>query len=325
MKLSIEPLSQNDFRWKSKKLGSSSVTIGGYGCLLTCHSMLLTYFGHIYLPDSLNDLYKEKGVYQDTNLINYWKIPSVFSDISCPSDGYLECPDTAAPLDIIDLYLNKGVPVIAKVDFDTSTTTVDSHFILIVGKDNDEYLINDPQTGECYYFSACKYAKYKDPAKDIYGLRIYTGPVSVEEDNYKVTYKGQTLATYETNPIDKIDELQKQVNSLKETVAEEVQNNATLQSALTQQEKDNADLVTQIRTANTDRDNALASFKEVKGLAKDILGIDPCTADQFRAVLGTLDDLRNENKRLTSELANNQSEFKFTRLFGKYYLAVKNG
>lgn len=63
------------------------------------------------------------------------------------------------------------MPVIALVDFDPKTQGVQGHFVLIIGKDGD-YLINDPMAnpGEgSYWFSA----RYGDPARGIYGLRLY--------------------------------------------------------------------------------------------------------------------------------------------------------
>jgi 5S rRNA maturation endonuclease (ribonuclease M5) len=287
MKLPIEPLSQNDVRWKLKKLGTSTSTIGGYGCNLVCHSMMLRYYKHEFIPDALNQLYIEKGVYQDQNLINFWAIPNVFPDIT--ADQFIQCPTDPAPLTLIDEYLNKNKPVILLVDFDMKTQGLQSHFVLAIGKDNNDYLVNDPWTGETYWFTS----KYGDPALNIYGLRLYSGPVVVQEEHYLVNYKGQTLATYEKNPIDIIDQLTKQVESLKETNAQEIQNNATLQSALTMQEKDNAQLSTDKRSAQLERDNTLAELKEAEGFAHDLLKMDDLSASEFREVSEALQGLKD--------------------------------
>jgi len=135
MKLSIDPLYQHDSTWKDKKLGTSGETIGSAGCNLCCHAMLLTYYKHLYNPDSLNELYKSSGVYQNGNLINFWKIPEVFSDIK--ADQFIQCPDVPAPLDLIDQYLNDKKPVIAMIDFLPATKEIDTHFILIIGRSED--------------------------------------------------------------------------------------------------------------------------------------------------------------------------------------------
>src|SRR3990167_11088243 len=46
-------LSQRNPNWSSDKLGSSSLTIGRYGCTTTCISMLSDYFGCFVMPDVL--------------------------------------------------------------------------------------------------------------------------------------------------------------------------------------------------------------------------------------------------------------------------------
>lgn len=318
MKLEIEPLSQKDSRWKSKKLGNSTSTIGSYGCLLTCHSMLLRYYGHDLLPDALNELYKQKGVF-DGDLINYWKVPLAFPDIQCPPDGFLQCPDVPAPLDVIDFYLDKKMPVIALVDFDKATQGVQGHFVLIIGKDND-YLINDPWSGETYYFSA----RYGEPAKGIYGLRLYQGPVVIEEDDYKVVYKGQTLASYERNPIDQIQELDKQLEAVRTNLAQEIQNGASLQAALTQQEMDNSELMARLRGVEKERDTVLAELRNLKENAKDILGIDECTPEAFRGLSRAFHGLRNEIEELSIENARLQEkvkrDFTYRKLVGNWFL-----
>jgi hypothetical protein len=322
MKLNIEPLYQMDPRWGTKKLGTSNSSISGYGCNLCCHSMLLKYYKHDYLPDSLNALYIEKGVYQDLNLINFWKIPEVFPDIT--ADQFIQCPTDPAPLDLIDEYLDKGKPVIALVDFDMKTQGLQSHFILIIGKDNGDYLINDPMgnVGDgSYWFKA----KYGDPTLNIYGLRLYSGPVVVQEEHYSVVYKGQTMAQYDKNPIDTIDSLTKEIGSVKESLSQEISANASLQASLSLQEKDNAQLIADKRSAETDRDNALAELKETHGLAHDILGMDDLGADAFRAVKKDYTTLQGQVSTLTKQLADAVTNFKVVRKFGKYFLGKYKG
>jgi len=63
-------LNQYDTRWKNEKLGSSSSTIGGYGCNLTCICEGLNRHGYSYTPKTLNDLFKSNGSYTSGNLIS---------------------------------------------------------------------------------------------------------------------------------------------------------------------------------------------------------------------------------------------------------------
>lgn len=49
----MDILSQLDERWSQKKIGASSLTIGRYGCTITCIAMLSTYFGCPMMPDEI--------------------------------------------------------------------------------------------------------------------------------------------------------------------------------------------------------------------------------------------------------------------------------
>jgi len=130
MKLNIKPVSQRNSRWGRKKLGSSSVTISNYGCLLTCHAMLLNYYGKDFTVDSLNEFYKSNGVFDQKNLINFWAAANCFDDIT--ADERVDCYNIPAPLEKIDKYLGEGKPAIALVDF-SPKAGIQTHFVLIIG------------------------------------------------------------------------------------------------------------------------------------------------------------------------------------------------
>lgn len=49
----MQYLSQSDPRWSSVKLGSSTLTMGRFGCTTTCLSMLSDYFECYQLPDKI--------------------------------------------------------------------------------------------------------------------------------------------------------------------------------------------------------------------------------------------------------------------------------
>jgi len=139
IKLPVIKLSQRDQRWASKKLGTSSVcTIGSDGCLLTCCSMVLHYFGHPVLPDSLNDqLVRVNGFYQGSRLV-WGKVSELYSDVQFDWQVFNEgeCADKPAPLDLIDRLLNEKIPVIVKVDFNPGGE-LNEHWVLIVGRSDE--------------------------------------------------------------------------------------------------------------------------------------------------------------------------------------------
>jgi hypothetical protein len=170
MKLAIQKVSQRGYQ---EKLGTSSVTIDQFGCYLACVTMCENYYGFKVDILTLNNLLKEKGVYYDRNLIDLFKIDKVNEFVK--GKDRIDCFLTPAPLDKIDLELNEGRPVIVQVDTNPNTPRPD-HFILIIGKTDDgHYLAYDPwfKDEDAIFFDA----RYGEPAKGIFGLRLITGPV----------------------------------------------------------------------------------------------------------------------------------------------------
>lgn len=254
MKLNILPLSQRDEKWKLKRLGTGTGTIGNYGCLLVCHAMMLTYYGHEFLPDVLNEVYKTKDVFDLGNQINFFAAANVFGDIT--ADEYYNCYDTPCDLSKIDAQLEKKQPVIALVDF-SPTAGVQTHFVLIIGKAEDgHYLINDPWTGETYFF----HAKYGEPARYIYGLRIYSGePKNGISDE------------------DKISDLNDSLKSCNQDLAKKAKEVAGLTVELETQERDNKDLATQLLESRNERDKKAWEIDQLKAkiktLAEEVKGL----------------------------------------------------
>lgn len=241
MKLQILPISQKDARWGLKRLGTGTVTISNYGCLLTCHSMMLTYFGHELLPDVLNEVYKSKGVFDQDTLINFWAAATCFDDIKVGE--YYNCYNDPCDLSKIDNQLNKKMPVIAMVDF-APTAGVQTHFVLIIGKTDDgHYIINDPWNGETYFFDA----KYGDPSKYIYGLRIYEG-----------------TPQNASSPEDEIADLSDKLKSCNVSLAEKALEANNLRDELMVQERDNEDLASQLTKARAERDTLSSEKKLVE-------------------------------------------------------------
>ena len=311
---------QKESAWKDKKLGTSTVTtIGSNGCLLSDIASVCCYHDKDTDPARLNDnLVKKNGFYQGNRLI-YGTISDIYPDITVDWTRYIDCPDTPAPLDVIYQTLNEGLIPLLKVDA-SPTAGLQEHWIKAIGYDDTtrEFLVFDPWDKAEYWFRA----KYGDPATKIFKIVVYKGPVVVEEEHYTVNYKGQVLATYETNPIDKISQLDKELQGCRENLAQEIQNNATLQASLTQQEKDNAELITARQAVEKERDNAKSELKEVQGWAKDILGIEPCVASNFRAVSRALQRLTDENNDLKEKLEQVEQKYKVLFRVGKYYICI---
>ena len=260
MKLLIEPLCQKNTRWARKKLGTSNVTISGYGCYLVCLSMLLKYYDHEQDPGVLNELFKSNEVYDKGNLIRGWAVNRVYNDIKY--DEHYECPDIPCNLGKIDAYLEKRMPVIAMIDF-SPIAGVQSHFVLIIGKENDSYLINDPWTGETYFFEA----KYGDPALNIYGLRLYSGEVKEVEDD-----------------ADKIKDLETQNQALSHQLEESSATIGILQGEVEKANAENGRLSTEVFVARNERRQAIWEKEKFEGENKKLTDKVSTQGDSIRAL-----------------------------------------
>jgi hypothetical protein len=161
--LPIAPLSQVDPRWKDVQLGTSFSTIGGYGCLITCVSMMLDYYGFDTNPALLNEELKGNAGYSNGNLLMWGQVPVIFPGVTY--DGKWE----GSRNDIIDKCLADGKPAIIHVDYNPATSAIEQHWVLVVGKKDGKYIINDPKDGAQVVFND----RYGDPATKIYNVASY--------------------------------------------------------------------------------------------------------------------------------------------------------
>ena len=164
--LDVPLYSQKDARWAFEKLGTSASTIGGYGCLLTCAAMNCLYFGKLTNPHMLNQAMVRVNGYANGNLWKWWSLPLVYPDLEVRD--WVNCEKVPAPLERIDNALAAGNPVIVMVDYRPGGT-IQMHFVLIVGKSGDDYVINDPIDGKQVSFRS----RYGDPVSGIYRIAVY--------------------------------------------------------------------------------------------------------------------------------------------------------
>ena len=61
--------SQRDPKWKDKKLGDSSLTLGYFGCAVSAVAMLLSGHGYKEDPDSLNEKLKKSGGFMGAAIV----------------------------------------------------------------------------------------------------------------------------------------------------------------------------------------------------------------------------------------------------------------
>lgn len=158
--------SQKDPLWRYKKLGTSASTIGGYGCLLTSAAMVCAHYGKATNPDLLNQAMIRVNGYANGNLWKFWSLSAVYPDITIRD--YVDCEKVPAPLALIDMRLAEGIPVIVKVDYYPGGA-VQQHWILLCGKQGDDYIAADPISGTRILFRE----KYGDPARYIFRVVTY--------------------------------------------------------------------------------------------------------------------------------------------------------
>jgi len=140
--------SQRDSRWKLKKLGYGTGSIGSYGCLLVSYTMLLNHFGIKLNPVAVNENMKNRGGYSGVtkNLWNWYVADVLYDTAYQGSKAY----NNSAVLKL----LNNGIPVIIKVD--GAPIGGLSHYVLAIGDGK----IADPWTGTIKSFSSYKALGY---------------------------------------------------------------------------------------------------------------------------------------------------------------------
>ncbi|HVF24368.1 MAG TPA: C39 family peptidase [Anaerolineales bacterium] len=133
-------LYQNDEKWKNAKLGNSSETIGGWGCLMTSVTMMLNGIGYNETPETVNEKMKKAGGFQGA-----FFIPSVLPYIwpNCAYRDMQPCESFPAPISQIDAAVAAGKPVILQVDWNKQTG-IQTHFVLVKEKKGNDYVLYDP-------------------------------------------------------------------------------------------------------------------------------------------------------------------------------------
>lgn len=132
---------QMEAPWNTQILGNSG-TIGDYGCLETDATMVADYFGQNFDPGSLNDYLKKNGGYSG-NLLIWAAFASLFG---LKYAGQVQTPNalTADQMNQIRSTIDKGYPVFLQIDTIPATSKLDEHWILAIGYDGDDFIVQDP-------------------------------------------------------------------------------------------------------------------------------------------------------------------------------------
>lgn len=165
--------SQRDPQWASQRLGTvNGITIGGYGCILTCNAMKAGYYGHQITPNALDDIFTNRGIYVQGDLLPDSGIHQVFDDIQL-----VEVKNFAGiPTDMNYLKEKSQDPTLTvtiEVDFDHNPSDgIQTHFVELHSYDGNTLRIYDPWYGQEDDFTT-HYGT--DPITTIQKFTVYKG------------------------------------------------------------------------------------------------------------------------------------------------------
>lgn len=187
--IALPLFSQRDEKWKSKKLGTSLLTLGTSGCLVTCLADICSYYGKDANPSTINDGLIRVNGFANQNLYIWGSITKIYPDISEPKRVQTPNPVTSTQFASIDAELIAGRPVIIEVDFVPATASIDMHFVVLIGKDqNGNYVIADP-----WYGDTATLQRYGDPAKTIQQYIFTFGAIPPQATTQPTDEQGKAL------------------------------------------------------------------------------------------------------------------------------------
>lgn len=204
--INLPLFNQRDDKWRSKKLGTSLLTIGTSGCLVTCLAMIAKYYGKETDPDKINDDLIRVNGFADRNLYIWGSINKIYSDISEPKRVQTPNPVTSTQFTEIRNEIDNNRPVIIEVDFVPATASIDMHFVVIIGyvKNSDgtyTYMVADP-----WYGDTSSLGRYGDPAKTIQQYVFTFGPIPAQPVNTPTDDQSRALGVikdaFQALPVD---------------------------------------------------------------------------------------------------------------------------
>jgi len=144
IELPVTLMRQGDERWAAEQLGPTASTIESEGCAVASAAMALAFHGTTTDPSRLNRALTATPGGFTTNGWLYWEKAAL--SVNAPVVHAYEGP---ARYRLIDRNLARANPTIARVRLPSGTT----HFVVICGKDKDQYLVRDPGAGQARHLS----------------------------------------------------------------------------------------------------------------------------------------------------------------------------
>lgn len=254
----MTPLSQRDSRWKDKKIGNSSSSIGGYGCTLTCLAMKAG-----TTPDIFDDAMTAVGGFQ-VDMILWPKINETNLGLRFPDMGRHYVYDN----DLVLKEIADSGSCLVEVDFDgVISTPNDRHWVLFIGNQR----CFDPWTGN--EVATSKYPLRKGFC--IINKVPISNPTPTMTDNETrilafVREKSITETQVRTGYGYITDNIEKTVSDLRIEVAALSSTDDILTQHLALVQNDNSSCQTSLSTANTSLTNANNSNIILKNQVADL-------------------------------------------------------
>lgn len=132
--LAVPRFAQSDPRWADDPLGPTQSSMAEAGCAVCSAAMVLAFYGQDIDPGRLNAFLSDKGGYTPEGWL-YWEKAADYHP-GAARHAYEDLPSYY----LIDSNLERGNPVIVRIRFPNGVT----HFVVIMGKDGFDYLIQDP-------------------------------------------------------------------------------------------------------------------------------------------------------------------------------------
>jgi hypothetical protein len=155
----VPVFTQDDPRWTLELLGPTFDTVGQAGCAVTSAAMVLSAYGVDTDPDRLNLYLTTHNGYTDDGWV-YWEKAAEVTPGGQVEKAYEDLPSYA----LIDRNLQMGNPVIVRLTLPNGHT----HFVVLVGKEGWNYLVQDPARSPTYGVYPLK-----DLTNQIEALRFY--------------------------------------------------------------------------------------------------------------------------------------------------------
>jgi hypothetical protein len=170
--LNVERFSQGDSRWAGNAYAGSAFTIQEKGCALACLAMALEYEGITTDPGALNTLLTAHNDFVGTS-VNWDAATRDASSDTLEFHAY-----RSSDSQYLSQILSEGYPVIVGVNLNAAGAP--THFVLVIGEERGEFIINDPghansTTLDAYDNNFETRGYVGDPVGNIAGLDIAVG------------------------------------------------------------------------------------------------------------------------------------------------------